>query len=63
MCSCRVIAPDLEVRPKVASDVGRVALGEHSDLLLDVFNLIICLLQINDLDCYHLIGAVLNPVM
>ena len=52
---------DLEVGSKVACDMRRVTLGEHSDLLLDVLNLIICFLQINDLDCHHLVAAVLHP--
>jgi len=40
----------------------RVTLGEHSDLLLDVLNLIVCFLQINDLDCHYLVAAVLHPL-
>ena len=51
----------LEVGPKIACDVGGVALGEHSDLLLDVLNLILRLLQINDLHRHYLLRAVVNP--
>ena len=51
----------LEVGPKIACDVGGVALGQHGDLLLDVLNLILRLLQINDLHCHYLLRAVVNP--
>jgi len=50
----------LEVGPEIACDVGGVTLGEYGDLLLDVLNLIVCFLQINDLDCHHLVAAVLH---
>ena len=51
----------LEVGPKIACDVGGVTLGEYGDLLLDIFNLILRLLQINDLHRHYLFRAVVNP--
>lgn len=51
----------LEVGPKIACDVGGVTLGEYGDFLLDVFNLILRLLQINDLHRHYLLRAVVNP--
>ena len=51
---------DLEIGAKVASDVGRIALRENGDLLLDVFYLIVCCLQVNDLDGYHSTTSLVN---
>ena len=39
----------LDIRPKVARHVRRVALRHHRDLLLDVLDLVLCLLEIDDL--------------
>lgn len=38
----------------------RVALRENSDLLLDVLNLVLCLLQVNDLHGDNLLGPVVK---
>lgn len=57
--SCR----HLQVGAEVAGDIRTVTLAEHSDLLLDVLNLILGLLQVNDLDGHHLLGMVVNPLV
>ena len=54
---------DLEIGAKVSSDVRRVTLRQNGDFLLDVFNFIICCLQINDLDCYHATTSLVNAKM
>lgn len=51
----------LQVGAIVPGNVGTVTLAEHCDLLLDVLDLILSLLQVNDLDGHHLLGAVVNP--
>lgn len=40
----------LQEGAEVLGDVGTVALAEHRDLLLDVLDLIFCLLQVDGLD-------------
>ena len=49
----------LKIGPEVLGDVGRVALAEHHDLLLDVFDLILGLFQINNFDSNNLNWEVL----
>ena len=44
----------LEIRTEVLGDVGRITLAEHHDLLLDVFDLILGLFQINNFDSNNL---------
>ena len=44
----------LQVGTEVLGHVGRVALAEHHDLLLDVFDLILGLFQINNFDSNNL---------
>ena len=44
----------LKIRPEVLGDVGRVTLAEHHDLLLDVFDLILGLFQVNNFDSNNL---------
>lgn len=50
----------LQKGAKVLGHKGAVTLAEDSDLLLDVFNLILGLLQVNDLDGHHFLGAVVD---
>ena len=52
----------LEERAVVASDILRVQLGENSDLLDDILNLIIGALHINDLDCNWLARRFVNAI-
>ena len=40
----------VDIRPKVARHVRRVALRHHRDLLLDVLDLVLRLLEVDDLD-------------
>jgi len=35
--------------------------SKHGDFLLDVFDLILCFLEINDLDGDHSLGGVFDP--
>ena len=51
---------DLEVGSEVAGDMGRVTLGEDGDLLLDVLYLVVCCLQVDDLDGHHTATALVN---
>ena len=52
----------LQVGAEVLGDIGRVALREHHDLLLNVLNLIFGLLQIDYLDGYHLLAAIVDAL-
>ena len=51
----------LQVGAIVPGDVGTITLAEHRNLLLNVLNFILSLLQIDDLDSNHLLGAVVDP--
>ena len=47
----------LQVRAVILGDEGRVALGQHHDLLLDVLNIVLGVLQVDNLDGHDLVGA------
>lgn len=53
----------LQVGAEVAGDVRTITLAEHSDLLLDVLDLILCLFQVNDFDGHHLLGVVVDALV
>lgn len=57
-----ITASYLEVGSIVLGDVWTVALAEHCDLLLDVFDLVLGLLQVDGLDGHHILGAVVDAL-
>lgn len=50
----------LQIGAVVLGDEGAVALAQHRDLLLDVLDLVLRLLQVDDLDGHHLLGAIVD---
>ena len=52
----------LEIRSIVACYMCRVTLRENGDFLLNVLNLILCLFQVNNLDGYHILWVIVNPI-
>lgn len=50
----------LQVRAVILGDKGAVALAQHRDLLLDVFDLVLRLLQVDGLDGHHFLGAIVD---
>lgn len=51
---------NLQVWAVVFGNKGAVTLAQHRDLLLDVFYLILRLLQVDDLDGHHLLRAIID---
>lgn len=52
----------LQIGAVVLGDVGRVALRENHDLLLNVLDLVLGLLQVDDLDGDHLLAAIVDAL-
>lgn len=50
----------LQVWAVVLGDKGAVALAQHCDLLLNVFDLVLGLLQVYNLDGHDLLGAIID---
>lgn len=57
------ISTNRQIWAVVFGDVRAVTLAEHCDLLLDVFNLILCLFQVNNLNGHHLFCAVVYSLI
>ena len=53
----------LQVGPIILGDKGAVTLAKHRDLLLDVFYLVLSLLQVDDLDGHHLLVPVVDALV
>lgn len=51
----------LQVGSEVLGDERAVALGQHHYLLLDVFDLILRLLQVDDFDGHDLLRPLVDP--
>lgn len=51
---------NLQVRAVVFGDKRAVALAQHRDFLLNVFYLILRLLQVDDLDSHHFLRAIID---
>lgn len=50
----------LQVWAVVLGDEGAVALAQHGDLLLNVFDLVLRFLQVYDLDGHYFLGAIVD---
>lgn len=59
-CYVTINVTNLQVWAIVFGDKGTVTLAQHRDLLLNVFDLILCLLQIYDLDGHHFLCAIID---
>lgn len=57
------ISTNRQIGSVVFGDIRAVTLAEHCDLLLDVFNLILCLFQVNNLNGHHLFCAVVYALV
>lgn len=55
-----LLVTNLQVRAVVLGDEGAVALTQHRDLLLNVFDLVLRFLQVYDLDGHHFLGAIVD---
>lgn len=55
-----VCETNLQVWAVVLGDKGAVALAQHCDLLLDVFDLVFRFLQVYYLDGHHFLGAIVD---
>ena len=50
----------LKIRAEVMSDIRTVTLRKHHNFLLNIFYFIFSFLQVNYLDCYHLLCSLVN---
>lgn len=58
----QLLVRHLQVGAVVLGDEGAVALAQDRDLLLNVFDLVLRLLQVNDLYRHHLLGAIVDAL-
>ena len=55
-----IFEPYLQIGPVIFGYVGTVALTQHCDFLLNVLDLIFCLLQVNDFYGDHFLSPIVN---
>ena len=59
--SCDIMCvTNLQIWAIVLGDKGAVTLAQHRDLLLNVFDLVLRLLQVYDLDGHNFLGAIVD---
>ena len=58
----RLFEPYLQVGSIIFGYVGTVALTQHCDFLLNVLDLIFCLLQVNDFYGDHFLSPIVNAI-
>lgn len=60
VASVLVLSSHLKVWAIILGNKRTITLAQHCDLLLNVFNLILCLLEVYNFYRYHLLGAVVD---
>lgn len=60
VCVAFVFSSHLQVRPVILGNKRAVTLAQHRDLLLNVFDLIFRLLQVDNFDGHHFLRAIVD---